>query len=233
MDPGYITTNIDISPFLSQARHLAETKVESPTIEQSQPTIVPHKNPAQTSRSDMDINIAIKSLQEETQQIFELIEMERTYGAEVSTQLKNIINPLNLSYHIKPESLSKTDSSISDVVLTPQGMVCVFNNAGSMISRPLESFQSDVLIRILLEVIPEIKVMLNDKRQKMSGRVMTLEKVAKELRKVPALVPSKPTPGGKGNNSSEQQGTVVDLRQKPTQGQNQDDAMKSVLGEKQ
>ena len=113
-------------------------------------------------------------------------------------------------------------------------MVCVFNNAGSMISRPLESFQSDVLIRILLEVIPEIKVMLNDKRQKMSGRVMTLEKVAKELRKVPALVPSKPTTGGKMvNDSSDQQSTVVDLRQKSSQGQNQDDAMKSVLGEKQ
>ena len=198
---------------------------------QAQQPATPHKNPAQGSRNDLDINFAIKSLQEETQQIFELIEMERTYGAEVSTQLKQIINPLNLSYHIKPESISKTDSSISDVVLTPQGMVCVFNNAGSMISRPLESFQSDVLIRILLEVIPEIKVMLNDKRQKMSGRVMTLEKVAKELRKVPALVPTKPTFGGK-TNSSDQQNSAVDTREKSNTGQNQQDAMKSVLGDK-
>ncbi len=216
---------------------MAETKVESSTVEQSQQSVSAHKNPAQASRSDLDINFAIKSLQEETQQIFELIEMERTYGAEVSTQLKQIINPLNLSYHIKPESISKTDSSISDVVLTPQGMVCVFNNAGSMISRPLESFQSDVLIRILLEVIPEIKVMLNDKRQKMSGRVMTLEKVAKELRKVPALVPSKPTLGGKQNtgsgSSTDSQGNSVEVREKASSGQNQQDAMKSVLGEKQ
>ncbi len=200
-----------------------------------QSVVTPHKPVSQASRSDLDINFAIKSLQEETQQIFELIEMERTYGAEVSTQLKQIINPLNLSYHIKPESISKTDSSISDVVLTPQGMVCVFNNAGSMISRPLESFQSDVLIRILLEVIPEIKVMLNDKRQKMSGRVMTLEKVAKELRKVPALVPSKPNSGksGGGSSSSDQQTVTVDMREKSSPGQNQQDAMKSVLGEKQ
>jgi hypothetical protein len=213
---------------------LAETKVES-TVEQSQPqqAAALHKNPMQISRSDIDINTAIKSLQEETQQIFELIEMERTYSTEVSTQLKQIINPLNLSYHIKPESISKTDSSISDVVLTPQGMVCVFNNTGSMISRPLESFQSDVLIKILLEVIPEIKVMLNDKRQKMSGRVMTLEKVAKELRKVPALVPSKPTFGGKNNSSSDQQNSVIGIKEKSPQGQNQQDAMKSVLGEKQ
>ncbi len=204
---------------------MAETKTETTAVEtQSQPQqAVSHKNqPAQSARSESDINFAIKSLQEETQQIFELIEMERTYGAEVSNQLKAIIMPLNLSYHIKPESISKTDSSISDVVLTPQGMICVFNNAGSMISRPLESFQSDVLIRILLEVIPEIKVMLNEKRQKMSGRVMTLERVAKELRKVPALVPTKTNPGGKINTSD--QGSS----DKSSSGATQD-AMKSVL----
>jgi len=214
---------------------LAETKVETQTAvetQQSQPAQVQiiHKNQPSQGRTDLDINMAIKSLQEETQQIFELIEMERTYGAEVSNQLKQIIMPLNLSYHIKPESISKTDSSISDVVLTPQGMVCVFNNAGSMISRPLESFQSDVLIRILLEVIPEIKVMLNEKRQKMSGRVMTLERVAKELRKVPALVPTKSSSGGKGNGSSSDQISVDGMRDKSSSSSaSSQDAMKSVL----
>lgn len=217
---------------------MAETKTESTAVEtqQSQPAQpqILHKNQSssQGGRSDLDINMAIKSLQEETQQIFELIEMERTYGAEVSNQLKQIIMPLNLSYHIKPESISKTDSSISDVVLTPQGMVCVFNNAGSMISRPLESFQSDVLIRILLEVIPEIKVMLNEKRQKMSGRVMTLERVAKELRKVPALVPTKSPSSGKGTTSSStsDQGSGDVVRDKSSSSStSSQDAMKSVL----
>jgi len=219
---------------------LAETKTESTTVEtqqQSQPVqpqIIHSKSQSSQvgGRSDLDINMAIKSLQEETQQIFELIEMERTYGAEVSNQLKQIIMPLNLSYHIKPESISKTDSSISDVVLTPQGMVCVFNNAGSMISRPLESFQSDVLIRILLEVIPEIKVMLNEKRQKMSGRVMTLERVAKELRKVPALVPAKSNSTGKGtgSSSSSDPSSIDGVRDKSSQSSSSSqDAMKSVL----
>lgn len=217
---------------------MAETKTETATAnetQQSQPVQaqILHKNQSvQSGRSDLDINMAIKSLQEETQQIFELIEMERTYGAEVSNQLKQIIMPLNLSYHIKPESISKTDSSISDVVLTPQGMVCVFNNAGSMISRPLESFQSDVLIRILLEVIPEIKVMLNEKRQKMSGRVMTLERVAKELRKVPALVPTKSATSGKGgpsNSTSDQVSVDVTRDKSSSSSGSSQDAMKSVL----
>jgi hypothetical protein len=219
---------------------LAETKVESTTAEQPRSQVQsPSKNQSlQSGRNESDINFAIKSLQEETQQIFELIEMERTYGSEVSTQLKQIIMPLNLSYHIKPESISKTDSSISDVVLTPQGMVCVFNNQGSMISRPLESFQSDVLIRILLEVIPEIKVMLNEKRQKMSGRVMTLERVAKELRKVPALVP--PTKGAPPRTSSSSQSANADSQDRASSQSSSSsvsipntDALKSAIGEKQ
>jgi hypothetical protein len=218
---------------------LAETKVESTTEQPKSQVQSPPKNQSlQSGRNESDINLAIRSLQEETQQIFELIEMERTYGGEVSTQLKQIIMPLNLSYHIKPESISKTDSSISDVVLTPQGMICVFNNQGSMISRPLESFQSDVLIRILLEVIPEIKVMLNEKRQKMSGRVMTLERVAKELRKVPALTP--PTKGASSRSSSVDQSVNSDSRDKTSSqssgssssGASQD-ALKSAIGDKQ
>jgi len=230
---------------------LTETKVETGNLDQQtqgqRPASSLKSQPQQGSKNDLgDINYAIRSLQEETQQIFELIEMERTYGSEVSSQLKQIIMPLNLSYHIKPESISKTDSSISDVVLTPQGMVCVFNNQGSMISRPLESFQSDVLIRILLEVIPEIKVMLNEKRQKMSGRVMTLERVAKELRKVPALVPASKITSGK--QGSEQSSTTITLDSRDrnsssssssassgssSSGLSNQDALKSVIGDKQ
>jgi hypothetical protein len=221
------TTGVDSSQQPSQVMQKTLVATSKSQSQQQSPSL-------QSGRSEADINFAIKSLQEETQQIFELIEMERTYGSEVSTQLKQIIMPLNLSYHIKPESISKTDSSISDVVLTPQGMVCVFNNQGSMISRPLESFQSDVLIRILLEVIPEIKVMLNEKRQKMSGRVMTLERVAKELRKVPALVP--PTKGGSvaRSNTSDQQGgdSRMSSSSSTSSGASQD-ALKSAIGEKQ
>ncbi|MGI0091899.1 MAG: hypothetical protein ACREBS_09330, partial [Nitrososphaerales archaeon] len=74
----------------------------------------------------------IKSLQEETQQLSELAEKERDYSADVVTILKQIITPLRSSFHIKPESISKSDSSISEVVLTSEGMVCVFNKSGSV-----------------------------------------------------------------------------------------------------
>ena len=82
---------------------------------------------------EADVNALIRSLMEETQQISELLEMEKSYTTELTSQFKQIILGLNASYHIKPESISKNDSSISDAVLTPQGIVCVFSHSGSVI----------------------------------------------------------------------------------------------------
>ena len=176
--------------------------------------------------NETEISTSIKSLQEESQQISELVEMERSYSLEVSNQLKQIIMPLNASYHIKPQSVSKNDSSISDVVLTPQGVVCVFYSSGTVVSRPLESITSEVLIRILSEVIPDAKVLMNERRQKLSGRVMMLEKLSKEMRKVP-------TAGGRskqaGPGGLEQTPANSNAREKSTSSQ---DAMRSAFGEK-
>jgi len=176
--------------------------------------------------NETEISNSIKSLQEESQQISELVEMERSYSLEVTNQLKQIIIPLNASYHIKPQSVSKNDSSISDVVLTPQGVVCVFYSSGNVVSRPLESITSEVLVRILSEVIPDAKVLMNGRRQKLSGRVMMLEKLSKEMRKVP-------TAGSRSKQVAqgglEETPANSNAREKSAPSQ---DAMRSAFGEK-
>ena len=171
----------------------------------------------QSGVNDQDVSALAKSLQEETLQISELIEMERSYASEVATQLKQIVLPLNLSYHIKPDTISKNDASITDAILTPQGIVCVFSSAGTVITKPVESFQSEVIMRILKEVIPEAKALMNEKRQKLSGRVVALEKISKELRKMPTL--------------SLNRKAASDPQTSRERGPN--DAMRSALGDKQ
>ncbi len=193
-----------------------ESKIEGARMEE--------KGSSQMGSNESDIANSIKSLLEESQQISELMEMERSYSSEVTNQLKQVIMPLNASYHIKPDAISKNDSSISDVVLTPQGVVCVFYNSGSVVSRSLESIASEVLVRILLEVIPDVKVLMNERRQKLSGRVMTLEKLSKEMRKIP-LARARQT--GQGSPDQSQQGPHS-MRERPSS----QDAMRSSLGEK-
>jgi hypothetical protein len=195
-----------------------ESKVEEPVLQDSKVSM-------QGNLTETEITNSIRSLQEESQQISELVEMEKSYSAEVTAQLKQIIMPLNASYHIKPESVSKNDSSISDVILTPQGVVCVFYSSGNVVSRPLESITSEVLIRILSEVIPEAKLLTNERRQKLSGRVMTLEKLSKEMRKVPNGGARARQAASSGSDQA--QPSAGNARERPSQNQ---DAMKSVFG---
>jgi hypothetical protein len=133
---------------------------------------------------DADVTLSIKALEEEFLQISELSELEKSYSGEVISLLKAIIEPLNATFHVKPSSVSKTDSSINEVVLTPQGILCIMRNNGSMNSRPIESLPSEILVKVLMEVIPEVKRLLIERRQKVSTRVATLEKVLREFRKV-------------------------------------------------
>ena len=176
--------------------------------------------------NETEVSNSIRSLQEESQQISELIEMERSFATEVAAQLKQTIIPLNASYHIKPESISKSDSSISDVVLTPQGLVCVFYNSGNVISRPLESITSEVLIRILAEVIPDAKALMNERRQKLSGRVMTLEKLSKEMRKDSTASGRQRTQHVAGQSYEQTQPSTHSVKDKSTP----QDAIRSALG---
>lgn len=176
---------------------------------------------------ESDVALSIKSLAEESLQISELTEMEKTYATEVIGQLKQLIEPLNNTFHIKPTSLSKSDNSIQDVVLTPQGIICVMHSHGTINSRPLETFSTEILMRILSEVIPEAKKILVERRQKITGRVGSLEKIAREFRKPPNQGPQ----AKQNRPSSKSQANL--LRQgaeSPASAQIQEDALKATIG---
>ena len=179
-----------------------------------------------SQQKDAEIALSIKSLQEESLQISELVEMEKTYSVEVISQLKQLIEPLNVAFHVKPSSVSKSDSTIGDVVLTPQGIVCIIHTGGTINSRSLESLPSEILMRILIEVVPQVKQLLSEKRQKISGRVGTLEKIAREFRKVAVGAPHpKPTRGPAATL-----GSFASSRERSGTGQ---DAIKGALTENQ
>ncbi|MDG6998586.1 MAG: hypothetical protein JRN15_05670 [Nitrososphaerota archaeon] len=173
---------------------------------------------------ESEIGPSIKALQEESLQISELSEMERNYVIEVISYIKQLIEPVGVSFHIKPASVAKSDSSLSDVVLTPQGMVCLMYNSGLVSTRTLESLQTETLVRILVEVLPELSAIFSEKREKLSVRVGMLEKMAREFRKV-AVVPTKkqsaPAPQFTQNYVQPQ------IREKPHE--KSQDAMRTML----
>lgn len=163
--------------------------------------------------SNVDLSLSIKDLQAEFQQISELTELERSYALEILGLLKGLIEPLNVSLHVKPSAVSKTDNTIKDVVLTPQGTICIVRDNGAINARPFDSLPSEVLMRILTEVIPEVRRLLVERRQKINGRVGMLEKVVREFRKFTAAtepkvkIGSSPTKGRSSQYGSKDKGT--------------------------
>jgi hypothetical protein len=197
----FITPNIDwLAKSPEQPALAQETKIRSSAINEDSPSTTASASPAFSSpaQKESEVTLSIKSLQEESLQMSELAEMEKTYAAEVVTVFKQIIEPLNMSYHIRPQSVSKSDNTLSDVVLTPQGAVCLVHSNGMINSKPLESVQSETLVKILVEVIPEVKSILSEKRQKIAGRVVMLEKVSREFSKVASSLSTKGRSGGPG-----------------------------------
>lgn len=135
-----------------------------------------------------EILSAITMLKEESAQIGELSELERQYATETINYIKKLIEPLNTSFHIDPHTVMKGDGSITDIVLTPQGTICLVKKE-NVVSKPLESLQTETLVNIIQQVLPEIKDHVASKREKMTSRVNMLERVAKELKKVGPVGP--------------------------------------------
>ncbi len=136
---------------------------------------------------ESEIDSSLKTLQEESRQLVELAEMEKTYASEVVNQLKQIIGPLGATYHVQTAWKTNADGLVSDAVLTAEGMICVTYNNGAVHSKPLESTSSETLLKILAEVIPEVKRVMMEKRQNMGLRASLLERIAREIAKVAEL----------------------------------------------
>ncbi len=153
----------------------------------------------QHDESDVDVPDRMESivssislLKEEAAQIGELSELERQYATETISYLKRMIEPLNTSFHISPRGIMKDDGSVTDIVLTPQGTICLVKKE-NVVSKPIDSIPTETLVNIIQQVIPQVKDHVSLKREKMTSRVNMLERVTRELRKV-GPVTTKPKP---------------------------------------
>lgn len=163
-------------------------------------------------------------MQEESLQISELTEMEKAYAAETISFVKQLIEPLGTSFHIKPSTILKSDSTLQDVVLTPQGVIFLMFSSGVITSRPLENVQTETLVKILTEILPELNTILGEKRQRIAMRVGILERMAREFRKV-VIVPS----GKKSSSASSHYASFTQSQHQEGSSEQTQDAMKSSL----
>ncbi len=153
---------------------LSSTKSEVQVREEQQSTQI----------SEDDLIALIKTVQEEFLKIKELTDLEKTYTSDAISALRQFIGSLGKSYHLDPTLLSKVDRNVADIVLTAQGSICLVYNNGRMVTRSIENLSSESLVRVLVQILPEIKISLVEKRQKLLSRASVLERASAELKKI-------------------------------------------------
>jgi hypothetical protein len=137
-----------------------------------------------TQVNEQDLVSLVRTVQDESVRIKELSDLERTYMADTIGVLRQFIASIGKSYHLDPTLLSRVDRNIADIVLTAQGSICLIYNNNRVVTRSLENLSSESLIRVLNQILPEIKISLVEKRQKLLSRAGLLEKVSIELKKI-------------------------------------------------
>jgi hypothetical protein len=130
-----------------------------------------------------DVVSSIASLREEASQLDELSELEREYSKEVISQLKGMLESLNASFRIPPASITKSDTSLTDVILTAQCSLCLIRNENTT-TRALESVKTETLLAVVKQVAPQIRSLAVERRMRMAERVTMLERVTKEFMKL-------------------------------------------------
>ena len=135
-------------------------------------------------RKDVELPVSIKSIEEEELQLSELNEIEKSQLLEVVSHLKQVLSSVDTPIHVDP-------SALSEVVLTPSGDISLMNNGVPVASMPMETLPGTALISVLVQVLPEIKRILVEKKLATADRAQILEKSAKEFRKVTAALPPK------------------------------------------
>jgi hypothetical protein len=127
----------------------------------------------------------ISSLREESQQIKELMKLEEYYSRKVVDHLKQIMMKEKTSIPINVATVPTNDPLVCDASLTPEGIVCLLSKQGKVLHRkPLEKFQSERFLKIVEEILPQVKYLVNNLQEEPSESLTTIERMSMELRKI-------------------------------------------------
>ena len=171
--------------FLQQKKRVKKMATEPPQqVEAAVPETVEKDTGVIESN---EILTQISDLQGESESIKDILDMEKSYAAEVATIMKQFLEQIGRSYVLDPSLFPRLGHGVKDVILTPQGVFFLSYNNGLTVARTVDDLSPESLIRVLERILPDVKGFLTERRQKLSARAQMLEKVAGELKRVPSL----------------------------------------------
>ncbi len=140
-----------------------------------------------SSPKPVEIISTIKSLQVESERIKDVLDMEKACAQEVAGVMKHFLEQIGKSYSLSPAMFPKLGRGVKEIILTPQGVFFLDYADGTKVARTFDNLAPDSLIKVLDYILPDVKQLLMERRQRLSDRATMLEEVAAELSKIPNL----------------------------------------------
>jgi len=126
---------------------------------------------------------SLRDIQGEYIMLTELYEKEKSYGQKLSDMMKTLQDEVDSTIQIRPDA---TGEQCKEAYLVSEAVVVLVDNAGNRISRPLFRLPASTIVSVIEECTPELRRLLFEKRKSESGKVRSLERVLKELKKAEA-----------------------------------------------
>jgi len=126
---------------------------------------------------------SLRDIQGEYIMLTELYEKEKSYGQKLSDMMKTLQDEVDSTIQIRPDAIGE---QCKEAYLVSEAVVVLVDNAGNRISRPLFRLPASTIVSVIEECTPELRRLLFEKRKSESGKVRSLERVLKELKKAEA-----------------------------------------------
>jgi hypothetical protein len=165
-----------VQPFLSP--------MEGLNASEESPFPGPSLSSAEISQKELeDLMAEISSLAKENQETVDLLEKGRNCSKEVIGKFKEIMNWVDAPFKVRVGTVSRTNVA-SEAEISPQGVVSLLDAGGKVIGqRPLDQFQSQIVLNIIGEVLPEVDHHLEGMKRLQSERLTEVERIIAEIKK--------------------------------------------------
>jgi hypothetical protein len=154
--------------------------------EAAQPQLKP--NPKQTKASQVTLQELIdsfKSVQDDIGQICELMSEEKVLVNEFFESFLKLVQPLASTLPVSAVILPREMGEVAQALVDPLGhLILLYQDGYAKIENLREERHRDLMVGIVKDVTPKIRLLISAERQKIEERMKFLSSVTKEMQKM-------------------------------------------------
>ena len=128
---------------------------------------------------------SMKGVQEDIGQICELMSEEKVFVPEFFESFLKLVQPIASTLPVSTAILPREMGDVAQALVDPLGnLILLYEDGYAKIENLREEKHRDLMVAIVKDVTPKIRLLVNAHRQKIEERMNFLSSVTKEMQKV-------------------------------------------------